>query len=255
MAIKYVCDCCKKDLVMPSKRVSVQSKVVENGSVTNYHLCRTCYIAFFKPLMTGITLEEKVKEAEVASKAKEASEASETEQQEETVTEEVTTKTEEVSNVDDLTNNFIVADDSINGNLFDKSISNKSQYFTDDRCYDINRLILLGCKLSTISNYMMVPYQNLVQYSKKFKSVMEPMIKVFKPTLPVLELKEYCEEHKNQLGTIRALTAVGTWTTHDIADEVDLPESAIVNFYENIPWFEENFFRKQKPVKTVSEFD
>ena len=43
---------------------------------------------------------------------------------------------------------------------------------------------------------------------------------------------------------IRDALLACTWSTKDIANETNIPERDIVIYFEDIPWFENNFFNK-----------
>ena len=102
-------------------------------------------------------------------------------------------------------------------------------------------MILIGAKPIAIAKSFGIEYQMIRNYANSFdKSVAEG----YQPINPVSELERICKDFKKQLPKVKALTATCTWSTKDIADETDIPERDIIIYFEDIPWFENNFFSK-----------
>ena len=53
MSVKYICDVCNREILLPDKRVIINTTIIEDDRRNTYHACRTCYNKHVKDLFNG----------------------------------------------------------------------------------------------------------------------------------------------------------------------------------------------------------
>lgn len=228
MSCYYVCDVCNKNITASIARINIA--IQKSGEQTKMikHACNSCYVKHLQPLLNGnlaIIEEQKANATETNQDAVQNVVKDDVKEQKQ-----VTEKIEEKTAVD------------VPAELpkFDQpQVTRRSKYFTEKNCFNFHRMILIGAKPMAMAKSFGIEYQMIRNYANSFdKSVAEG----YQPINSVSELERICKDFKKQLPKVKALTATCTWSTKDIAGETDIPERDIIIYFEDIPWFENNFF-------------
>lgn len=228
MSCYYVCDVCNKNITASIARINIA--IQKSGEQTKMikHACNSCYVKHLQPLLNGnLAIIEEQKELAANQDAVQNVVKDDTKEQKQVV-EKVEEKT--VENV------------PVELPKFDQpQVTRRSKYFTEKNCFNFHRMILIGAKPMAMAKSFGIEYQMIRNYANSFdKSVAEG----YQPINPISELERICKDFKKQLPKVKALTATCTWSTKDIAGETDIPERDIIIYFEDIPWFENNFFNK-----------
>ena len=232
MSCYYVCDVCNKNITSSIARINIA--IQKSGEQTKMikHACNSCYVKHLQPLLNGnLTIMQ-----EVAKKCLEQTVQKEPTIIEESVVQKITDEVKEHTVEPEVT----PTED--NAKSFNKpQVLRKSKYFTEAKCFDIHRMILIGAKPMAIGKRFGIEYQVMRTYANNFdKNVVNDYV----PTNSISELERICKTYGKKLSTVRALIATCTWSMADVANETDIPERDIIMYYEDIPWFEKEFFNK-----------
>lgn len=228
MSCYYVCDVCNKNITASIARINIA--IQKSGEQTKMikHACNSCYVKHLQPLLNGnlaIIEEQKASATETNQDAVQNVIKDDTKEQKQVV-EKVEEKT--VENAPAVLPKFD-----------QPQVTRRSKYFTEKNCFNFHRMILIGAKPMAMARSFGIEYQMIRNYANSFdKSVAEG----YQPINSVSELERICKDFKKQLPKVKALTATCTWSTKDIAGETDIPERDIIIYFEDIPWFENNFF-------------
>ena len=231
MSCYYVCDVCNKNITASIARVNIA--IQKSGEQTKMikHACNSCYVKHLQPLLNGkLAIIEEQKESATNTTQNVVQDVVKGDVKEE--------QSKDTENVEEKTFEESLAELP----KFDRpQVTRRSKYFTEKNCFNFHRMILIGAKPIAIAKSFGIEYQMIRNYANSFdKSVAEG----YQPINPVSELERICKDFKKQLPKVKALTATCTWSTKDIADETDIPERDIIIYFEDIPWFENNFFSK-----------
>lgn len=231
MSCYYVCDVCNKNITASIARVNIA--IQKSGEQTKMikHACNSCYVKHLQPLLNGkLTIIEEQKESATNTTQNVVQDVVKGDVKEE--------QSKDTENVEEKTFEESLAELP----KFDRpQVTRRSKYFTEKNCFNFHRMILIGAKPIAIAKSFGIEYQMIRNYANSFdKSVAEG----YQPINPVSELERICKDFKKQLPKVKALTATCTWSTKDIAGETDIPEKDIIIYFEDIPWFENNFFSK-----------
>lgn len=226
MSCYYVCDVCNKNITASIARINIA--IQKSGEQTKMikHACNSCYVKHLQPLLNGnLAIIEEQKELAANQDAVQNVVKDDTKEQKQVV-EKVEEKT--VENAPAVLPKFD-----------QPQVTRRSKYFTEKNCFNFHRMILIGAKPMAMAKSFGIEYQMIRNYANSFdKSVAEG----YQPINSVSELERICKDFKKQLPKVKALTATCTWSTKDIAGETDIPERDIIIYFEDIPWFENNFF-------------
>lgn len=240
MSCYYVCDVCNKNITASIARVNIAIQKSGEQAKMIKHACNSCYVKHLQPLLNGnltIIEEQKALAAKASQSIVQDVVKDEVKSEQNVVTDNVEEKTFE---------------DSLAGlPKFDRpQVTRRSKYFTEKNCFNFHRMILIGAKPMAIAKSFGIEYQIIRNYANNFdKSVAEG----YQPINPVSELERICKDFKKQLPKVKALTATCTWSTKDIAGETDIPERDIIMYYEDIPWFEKEFFNKDSNIEEETD--
>ena len=231
MSCYYVCDVCNKNITASIARVNIA--IQKSGEQTKMikHACNSCYVKHLQPLLNGkLAIIEEQKESATNTTQNVVQDVVKGDVKEE--------QSKDTENVEEKTFEESLAELP----KFDRpQVTRRSKYFTEKNCFNFHRMILIGAKPIAIAKSFGIEYQMIRNYANSFdKSVAEG----YQPINPVSELERICKDFKKQLPKVKALTATCTWSTKDIAGETDIPERDIIIYFEDIPWFENNFFSK-----------
>lgn len=231
MSCYYVCDVCNKNITASIARVNIA--IQKSGEQTKMikHACNSCYVKHLQPLLNGkLAIIEDQKESATNTTQNVVQDVVKGDVKEE--------QSKDTENVEEKTFEESLAELP----KFDRpQVTRRSKYFTEKNCFNFHRMILIGAKPIAIAKSFGIEYQMIRNYANSFdKSVAEG----YQPINPVSELERICKDFKKQLPKVKALTATCTWSTKDIAGETDIPERDIIIYFEDIPWFENNFFSK-----------
>lgn len=231
MSCYYVCDVCNKNITASIARVNIAIQKSGEQAKTIKHACNSCYVKHLQPLLNGkLAIIEDQKESATNTTQNVVQDVVKGDVKEE--------QSKDTENVEEKTFEESLAELP----KFDRpQVTRRSKYFTEKNCFNFHRMILIGAKPIAIAKSFGIEYQMIRNYANSFdKSVAEG----YQPINPVSELERICKDFKKQLPKVKALTATCTWSTKDIADETDIPERDIIIYFEDIPWFENNFFSK-----------
>lgn len=231
MSCYYVCDVCNKNITASIARVNIAIQKSGEQAKTIKHACNSCYVKHLQPLLNGkLAIIEDQKESATNTTQNVVQDVVKGDVKEE--------QSKDTENVEEKTFEESLAELP----KFDRpQVTRRSKYFTEKNCFNFHRMILIGAKPIAIAKSFGIEYQMIRNYANSFdKSVAEG----YQPINPVSELERICKDFKKQLPKVRALTATCTWSTKDIAGETDIPERDIIIYFEDIPWFENNFFSK-----------
>lgn len=231
MSCYYVCDVCNKNITASIARVNIAIQKSGEQTKTIKHACNSCYVKHLQPLLNGkLTIIEDQKESATNTTQNVVQDVVKGDVKEE--------QSKDTENVEEKTFEESLAELP----KFDRpQVTRRSKYFTEKNCFNFHRMILIGAKPIAIAKSFGIEYQMIRNYANSFdKSVAEG----YQPINPVSELERICKDFKKQLPKVKALTATCTWSTKDIAGETDIPERDIIIYFEDIPWFENNFFSK-----------
>ena len=231
MSCYYVCDVCNKNITASIARVNIAIQKSGEQTKTIKHACNSCYVKHLQPLLNGkLAIIEEQKESATNTTQNVVQDVIKGDVKEE--------QSKDTENVEEKTFEESLAELP----KFDRpQVTRRSKYFTEKNCFNFHRMILIGAKPIAIAKSFGIEYQMIRNYANSFdKSVAEG----YQPINPVSELERICKDFKKQLPKVKALTATCTWSTEDIADETDIPERDIIIYFEDIPWFENNFFSK-----------
>ena len=231
MSCYYVCDVCNKNITASIARVNIA--IQKSGEQTKMikHACNSCYVKHLQPLLNGkLAIIEEQKESATNTTQNVVQDVIKGDVKEE--------QSKDTENVEEKTFEESLAELP----KFERpQVTRRSKYFTEKNCFNFHRMILIGAKPIAIAKSFGIEYQMIRNYANSFdKSVAEG----YQPINPVSELERICKDFKKQLPKVKALTATCAWSTKDIADETDIPERDIIIYFEDIPWFENNFFSK-----------
>lgn len=234
MSCHYTCDVCNKNITASIARINIAIQKSGEQTKTIKHACNSCYVKYLQPLLNGnlAIMQETMK--------KDSGQAVETPL---IITEPIKEEIVEEIKEHVLTPEVIPTAGEKGVAAFNKpQVSRKSKYFTEEKCFDIHRMILIGAKPMAIGRCFGVEYQLMRTYANNFdKSVADD----YKPTNSVSELERICNTYGKKLSTVRVLIATCTWSMSDVANETDIPERDIIMYYEDIPWFEKEFFNSK----------
>lgn len=233
MSCYYVCDVCNKNITASIARVNIAIQKSGEQTKTIKHACNSCYVKHLQPLLNGkLAIIEDQKESATNTTQNVVQDVVKGDVKEEEE------RSKDTENVEEKTFEESLAELP----KFDRpQVTRRSKYFTEKNCFNFHRMILIGAKPIAIAKSFGIEYQMIRNYANSFdKSVAEG----YQPINPVSELERICKDFKKQLPKVRALTATCTWSTKDIAGETDIPERDIIIYFEDIPWFENNFFSK-----------
>ena len=231
MSCYYVCDVCNKNITASIARVNIAIQKSGEQTKTIKHACNSCYVKHLQPLLNGkLAIIEDQKESATNTTQNVVQDVVKGDVKEE--------QSKDTENVEEKTFEESLAELP----KFDRpQVTRRSKYFTEKNCFNFHRMILIGAKPIAIAKSFGIEYQMIRNYANSFdKSVAEG----YQPINPVSELERICKDFKKQLPKVKALTATCTWSTKDIAGETDIPERDIIIYFEDIPWFENNFFSK-----------
>lgn len=231
MSCYYVCDVCNKNITASIARVNIAIQKSGEQTKTIKHACNSCYVKHLQPLLNGkLAIIEEQKESATNTTQNVVQDVVKGDVKEE--------QSKDTENVEEKTFEESLAELP----KFDRpQVTRRSKYFTEKNCFNFHRMILIGAKPIAIAKSFGIEYQMIRNYANSFdKSVAEG----YQPINPVSELERICKNFKKQLPKVKALIATCTWSTKDIADETDIPERDIIIYFEDIPWFEDNFFNK-----------
>lgn len=231
MSCYYVCDVCNKNITASIARVNIAIQKSGEQTKTIKHACNSCYVKHLQPLLNGkLAIIEEQKESATNTTQNVVQDVVKGDVKEE--------QSKDTENVEEKTFEESLAELP----KFDRpQVTRRSKYFTEKNCFNFHRMILIGAKPIAIAKSFGIEYQMIRNYANSFdKSVAEG----YQPINPVSELERICKDFKKQLPKVKALTATCTWSTKDIAGETDIPERDIIIYFEDIPWFENNFFSK-----------
>lgn len=231
MSCYYVCDVCNKNITASIARVNIAIQKSGEQAKTIKHACNSCYVKHLQPLLNGkLAIIEDQKESATNTTQNVVQDVVKGDVKEE--------QSKDTENVEEKTFEESLAELP----KFDRpQVTRRSKYFTEKNCFNFHRMILIGAKPIAIAKSFGIEYQMIRNYANSFdKSVAEG----YQPINPVSELERICKDFKKQLPKVKALTATCTWSTKDIAGETDIPERDIIIYFEDIPWFENNFFSK-----------
>lgn len=229
MSCYYVCDVCNKNITASIARVNIAIQKSGEQAKMIKHACNSCYVKHLQPLLNGkLAIIEEQKESATNTTQNVVQDVVKGDVKEE--------QSKDTENVEEKTFEESLAELP----KFDRpQVTRRSKYFTEKNCFNFHRMILIGAKPIAIAKSFGIEYQMIRIYANSFdKSVAEG----YQPINPVSELERICKNFKKQLPKVKALTATCTWSTKDIADETDIPERDIIIYFEDIPWFENNFF-------------
>lgn len=231
MSCYYVCDVCNKNITASIARVNIAIQKSGEQAKTIKHACNSCYVKHLQPLLNGkLAIIEDQKESATNTTQNLVQDVVKGDVKEE--------QSKDTENVEEKTFEESLAELP----KFNRpQVTRRSKYFTEKNCFNFHRMILIGAKPIAIAKSFGIEYQMIRNYTNSFdKSVAEG----YQPINPVSELERICKDFKKQLPKVKALTATCTWSTKDIAGETDIPERDIIIYFEDIPWFENNFFSK-----------
>lgn len=234
MSCFYVCDVCGKTISSQStSRINIAIQKVGDQNKTIKHTCNTCFVKFIQPVLNGAKMrpsesinEPKSDEEQEKVEEKEAKvDTKETKQEEKVVTEEAKSEDTEVRTFDS------------------PQVSRRSKYFTQERCFDIHRLIVINTEAKVICKAFEIEYQTMRNYINSFDW---SVLTNYQPRNSVSELNRIATDYRKKLSTVKALVASCRWSLKDIASEVNMSERDVIIYYEDIPWFENNLFKNLK---------